>query len=432
MFADRYGASLRADGAPAIVAVLGGSSAFMPALARALADRARDLPRLEIRLHGRNYGRTQIIADFCRRYATARDVDHRYRAARSIEDAATDAALAVNVIRAGGFAGRLHDESFPLEFGLPGDETIGPGGLASALRAVPVVLDAAERVRRTAPGAVFINMSNPMGILLAALGGIDGLETFGLCELPQVTLERALAILEAPAGELEIEYAGLNHQGFFTRIAASGRDLLPEVFDAIERRGAADFFKIDVEVMRRIGALPLPYLRLLFHTDREVAAQRARPSRAAELARLARRLEARYVADRAGTLPEELEQRSTPWFERALVPALVELLGRRKGEEIYVSERNGAHIGDLPPGAIVEKRKVGGVARAVACVPPAVRDLLARLAEFERLAAAAAVDPSTGAVIAALRAHPLDIGGDRAGRLAPLILRGAAPAEAGA
>ena len=51
-------------------------------------------------------------------------------------------------LRVGGQAARHQDETWPLECGCVGQETTGAGGLAKALRTVPVVLDIAEQVRR--------------------------------------------------------------------------------------------------------------------------------------------------------------------------------------------------------------------------------------------------------------------------------------------
>ena len=53
------------------------------------------------------------------------------------------------------------DETWPLECGCVGQETTGAGGLAKALRTVPVVLDIAERVRRAAPGRVDHRLHQP-------------------------------------------------------------------------------------------------------------------------------------------------------------------------------------------------------------------------------------------------------------------------------
>ena len=50
-------------------------------------------------------------------------------------------------LRVGGQTARMVDESVPLACGCLGQETTGFGGLAKALRTVPVVLEIAERVR---------------------------------------------------------------------------------------------------------------------------------------------------------------------------------------------------------------------------------------------------------------------------------------------
>src|SRR5580700_10931886 len=69
-------------------------------------------------------------------------------------------------LRVGGQAARQRDETWPLECGCVGQETTGAGGLAKALRTVPVVLDLAERTRRRAsPSAFIIDFTNPVGIV---------------------------------------------------------------------------------------------------------------------------------------------------------------------------------------------------------------------------------------------------------------------------
>ena len=85
-------------------------------------------------------------------------------------DAGVDGADAVLLqLRVGGQAARNQDETWPLECGCVGQETTGAGGLAKALRTVPVVLDIAERVRRTNPDAWIIDFTNPVGIVTRAL-----------------------------------------------------------------------------------------------------------------------------------------------------------------------------------------------------------------------------------------------------------------------
>ena len=60
-----------------------------------------------------------------------------------LDAAVADADVVLLQLRIGGQAARGLDETFPLECGCVGQETTGAGGLAKALRTVPVVLDVA-------------------------------------------------------------------------------------------------------------------------------------------------------------------------------------------------------------------------------------------------------------------------------------------------
>ncbi len=418
-----------------MIAVLGGGSAFTPALALALAEAASSLPPLLIRLHGRDASRTADVAACCERLARGAGASQHYESCPSLEVAARGAAVVVNQMRVGGWAGRTHDERFPLAHGLPGDETIGPGGVASALRTLPVVLRAAHVCASAAPGCWFVNLSNPMGIVLAALADVPGVRALGLCELPGETLRRALALLPEDRAPVQVDYLGLNHQGWFTRIERGGRDLLPDVAAALARAEAthapeAEFFGVDAELVEMRHALPLPYMRLYEHREREVAALRARHvARGDELRALS---DALHAACAAGTevgdagLRALLARRRTSWLPDALVPALAALLGGPPAE-LYVSQPNRGHIAALPAEAIVEQRCLvdGEGARALPWLPAPLSDpaddarqaarleLLHRIARFEAEAcrAACAADPESArsAALRALAEHPFDI-----------------------
>ena len=96
---------------------------------------------------------------------------------------AVDGADAVLLqLRVGGQATRNEDETWPLECGCVGQETTGAGGLAKALRTVPVVLDIARRVRDANPDAWIVDFTNPVGIVTRALLQ-DGHQALGLCNV---------------------------------------------------------------------------------------------------------------------------------------------------------------------------------------------------------------------------------------------------------
>jgi len=439
---DTSGTRNRGPARRAAVAILGGSSAFTPSLASVLADFAPSLPELEVRLWGRDAAKVAAVARFCNLHARMRGAPHRYVEARSCSEAAQRADLVVHQLRVGGWRGRIHDDTFPLRFGIPGDETIGPGGLASAVRGVPVVLEAAREAAAASPGVRFVNLTNPLGIVLRALDGVEGLRPLGLCELPSATLDRVLDRIGARGGDVQPDYLGLNHQGWFVRLDSGGRDLLPDLLRELDATAALEEFRIEASVLRAIEALPLSYMRLYYHTSREVERLRRRAvPRGEELRQLSERLHLHWATTQDARLPEALSERETPWFRLALVPALVALLG---GDEacLYVSERNRGDIPGLPAEAIVEKRCVVDAAgpRMIPFVGPTPTrggklepflEFLRRIARFESLALEAALDPCAGKAIAALAAHPLVPDEDRARDLAPFVLAqaGADPAR---
>lgn len=404
---------------PVRIAVLGGSSAFFPAFALALAARSKELPELEIRLYGRDLERTGLVASACERLARQAQVAQRYRASGELAATLEGASIVINQVRIGGLQGRQGDEVFPLEYGLPGDETLGPGGLASALRGLPRVRALAQAVLEHAPEAWFVQMSNPMGILLAGLRDLTRLKTFGLCELPGETLRIALSWLAGSepgvlgSGGVEWDYAGLNHQGWFYRLEQGGRDLLGPLLAALKRGPAPKFLRLAPGALERWQALPLPYLALLFDPSAVAReAQQAGSRRAAQLEALSAVLYARYRDPNATLPPAELSQRSTVWFELALVPALVGLLGGASGE-VFVSEQNRGHLALLGPQAIVEKpahiTPAGPQARRLLQAPPEhLAAWIRRTSNYEELALRAALEPDSATVEAALQALPMD------------------------
>ena len=106
------------------------------------------------------------------------------RAPRDRLDEGVDGASAVLLqLRVGGQAARARDETFPLACGCVGQETTGAGGLAKAMRTVPVVLDIAERgAHAAAPRRWIVDFTNPVGIVTRAL--LDaGHRAVGLCNV---------------------------------------------------------------------------------------------------------------------------------------------------------------------------------------------------------------------------------------------------------
>src|SRR5262249_14672926 len=145
--------------------------------------RTETLPVTELALLDPDGDRLSVVGAFAQRI-----LDHGGWSGRltltADRAAALDGADAVLIqLRVGGQDARLHDETVPAVCGCLGQETTGAGGLAKALRTVPVVLDlAAEIERRAAPGAWIVDFANPVGIVTRALRE-DGHRAIGLCNV---------------------------------------------------------------------------------------------------------------------------------------------------------------------------------------------------------------------------------------------------------
>ncbi len=120
------------------------------------------------------------------------------------------------------------DNDIPLKYGVDqciGD-TIGPGGLFKGLRTIPVFLDILRDMRELCPGALMLNYTNPMNMMvLAAARAVPEVPVVGLCHSVQGTSHQLAELAEVPYDELEWECAGINHMAWFTKLRHAGKDL---------------------------------------------------------------------------------------------------------------------------------------------------------------------------------------------------------------
>jgi len=120
------------------------------------------------------------------------------------------------------------DNDIPLKYGIDqciGD-TIGPGGLFKALRTVPVFLDILRDMRELCPGAIMLNYTNPMNMMVLAAGrAVPEVPVVGLCHSVQGTSHLLAKYAEVPYAEMEWECAGINHLAWFTKLRHKGENL---------------------------------------------------------------------------------------------------------------------------------------------------------------------------------------------------------------
>jgi 6-phospho-beta-glucosidase len=403
------------------ITVIGGGSTYTPELADGLGRLAPWVT--ELVLVDPDEARLAAVGPVSARIMRA----HGHPAAvwwtTDADDGLDGAAAVLIQLRVGGQAARNRDETWPLEYGCVGQETTGAGGLAKALRTVPIVLAIAERARLLAPDAWLIDFTNPVGIVTRAL--LDaGHRTVGLCNVA-IGLQRYVAsALDVEPERVSLRHAGLNHLTWVRGIEVDGKEVLPDLLAAhgeemAERAGAP------LPVLHDLGAVPSYYLRYFYFHDTVVGEQRARPTRAAAVAAIERELLELYADPALDRKPELLARRGGAFYSEAAV-ALIASLFSDGGDTQVVNLRNSGTLPFLPDEAVIEVPAVidGGGATAVDVAPfaPVFRGLIAHVSGYEELALDAALRGGESRVVAALLAHPLVGQRDLAERMADRLI----------
>ena len=74
-----------------------------------------------------------------------------------------------------------------------------------------------------------MNYSNPASIVAEGVRKLrPHARVINICDMPVATMRNMSAILGVEREELEVDYFGLNHFGWFTKVKVDGVDRLPE------------------------------------------------------------------------------------------------------------------------------------------------------------------------------------------------------------
>jgi 6-phospho-beta-glucosidase len=392
------------------IAVVGGGSTYTPELVDGFARlRGNGLKVDHIALIDPSPDRLEVVGPFAARILRHLGHPGRVSWTSDVDSGLDGAAVVVIQLRVGGQAARISDETFPLEFGCLGQETTGAGGLAKALRTVPVVLDIAERATRlAAPGAWIVDFTNPVGIVTRAL--LDaGHRAVGLCNVAIGFQRRFAALLGVPPAAVILDHVGLNHLSWERAATVDGVDRLPELLGSHLDELAATV-GLPPALLTAVGCLPSYYLRYFYCHDEVVRTERTGPTRGQQVARIEAELLRRY-ADRAQvTKPELLSQRGGAFYSDAAVGLITALHG--VGDPIHaINVRNDGTLPFLPDRAVIEVScRVGPTGPVPLPVPPLAPELsglVAAVAGYEELAVTAAREGGRTPVYRALLAHPL-------------------------
>ena len=424
------------------VSIIGGGGVRTPLLIHGLLRAQSQLKIGNLHLFDLDGGRAELMAALGREIARDLGVEVRIEASKSMEAAVEGSDFVLSSLRIGGMAARARDERIAIEQGLAGQETTGPGGVAMALRTVPVALEHARVVERLAPRAWFINFTNPAGLITQALQQQTKLRVVGICDTPAELIHRIAHVLGEQTSEVQCDYAGLNHLGWVRRVLVRGQDVMCRLLEderALRQLYHADLF--DPLLIRTLKLIPSEYL-FFYYSQRKAHRNQltAGASRGEELMRLNRdlfpQLQSESPRDALATYRRYLMQRNasylqleakagtafrqpsnepdpfdTPTGYHKIAVEVMTALVSTEPRTVIVNVRNEGSIEDLLPDDVVEvpsRISVEGVKPVhVGKLPESVRGLVLAVKAYERSAIRATTEKSWPIALLAMLENPI-------------------------
>ncbi len=282
------------------IVIAGGGSTFTPGIILMLIENQNKFPIRKIKLYDNDGDRQATIASACEILLKEKAPEIEFLATTDPEKAFTDADFVMAHIRVGKYAMRVLDEKIPLNHGVLGQETCGPGGIAYGMRSIGGVLELINYMEKYSPNAWMLNYSNPAAIVAEATRRLKpDSKVLNICDMPIGIENRMAQILQLKdRKEMNVRYFGLNHFGWWTEILdKNGNDLMPKLKEHVKNYGytiphedqqvekswndtflkARDVFAMDPDT------LPNTYLKYYLYPDEVVKHSNADYTRANEV-----------------------------------------------------------------------------------------------------------------------------------------------------
>jgi 6-phospho-beta-glucosidase len=387
------------------IAVVGGGSTYTPELVDGIARLPATAGVEELCLIDPDGHRLGVVGPFAARLFARHGHAGRVTWTADLDRGLDGADVVLIQLRVGGQAARISDETFPLECGCVGQETTGAGGLAKALRTVPVVLDTAGRAPES---AWIVDFTNPVGIVTRAL--LDaGHRAVGLCNVAIGFQRRFAGLLGVDPDAIRLDHVGLNHLTWERAVYVGAVDRMPELL-ADHGDEIANEVGLPVDLLRAQGCVPSYYLRYFYRHDEVVAEERGQATRGQRVADIEARLLALYADPALDEKPDLLTQRGGAYYSEAAVGLIGSLYGGAAATHV-ANVRNEGTLPFLDDDSVIEVPcsvdSAGPRPEPVGAVGPDLAGLIAHVDAYERLALDAAVRGGRERVYRALLAHPL-------------------------
>ena len=404
------------------IVVVGGGSSYTPEIIEGLLNRRDRLALRELWLVDIPAGKEKldIVAALARRMAAKFGSPFPIRTTLERAEALQDADFVLSQFRVGGLDARIRDETIPMRYGAIGQETVGAGGFAKALRTIPVILELCRDIERLCADAFLVNFTNPAGVVTEAVARHTSVKIVGLCNNP-INMENWVAQqFGVPRSRVCIEFVGCNHLVWGKRVFVQGADVTREALERLAGDTTMNMKNIPDhawprELVMSLGAFPNPYHKYYYMHDVMLAEmlekhRAGKPTRGEEVKKVEAELFHKYRDPNLDVKPEELSLRGGALYSEAAVQLVDSICNDRKDVQCVDTLNRGALL-DLPEDVVVEVSCAitghGPVPLTVGRLPPQILGLLQLVKSFEALTIRAAVHGDRDAALQALTMNPL-------------------------
>lgn len=409
------------------IAVIGGGSTYTPELVNGLLERRDQLPVTDLWLMDVSQDRLDSVGKFTQRMVEAQGSPFRVHLTTHQRAAIEGASYVSTQIRVGGMAARRGDEYLGRRHNVIGQETTGIGGMAKAMRTIPVILRVARDIAELAPTAMLLNFTNPAGLVVEAVNQhVPEVQTAGVCNGPFSIQRNLLDILHRRRGidpqgkQSYMSILGINHLSWSYDLLLDGVSVWDQVIDAYLEEladGQNGHIPFDAATIRAIRMIPSAYLQYFYYTAAKVAYLASLPKSRAETVMALEDEMLEYYSDPDNTVPPpELMLRGGAYYSTVAT----QMINAHYNDlhEIHVANvpHRGAVAGWNPSWVLempCEVSRAGVIPMRSEPLPPTEAGLMGHVKAYELLTVKAAVEGDRTAAYQAMLAHPLGPAADQ-------------------
>lgn len=209
----------------------------------------------EIRLMDIDRGRLQTAGAMLRRMIEEAGTQTEWKVFDSLPEALRGADYVISSLLVGGRPAIETDFAITAKYGIQhtvGD-TLGVSGIMRAVRTIPALVEIAVAMDSLCPNAVLLNYTNPMSMLMMAVGQVAAVAHYGLCHSSYETAHTVARYLDIPAEELEWKALGINHMAWMITLRHHGRDVYPDLFARLNDPATWRQDAVRFELMKHTG-----------------------------------------------------------------------------------------------------------------------------------------------------------------------------------